>query len=92
METRLGTVKSFGEDKLLAVLNEKTKIGEEIFVYPGDPRYYFLTETRNPIRHGGLMYNYNDSEDFRETVRILDQRKIKSMLSGILTMSIATLR
>ncbi len=77
METRLGTVKSFGEDKLLAVLNEKTKIGEEIFVYPGDPRYYFLTETRNPIRHGGLMYNYNDSEDFRETVRILDQRKIK---------------
>jgi hypothetical protein len=77
METRVGTVKSFGDDKLLAVLSEKTKIDDEIFVYPSDPRYYFLTKTRNPIRYGGLLYNYNDIEVFRETVRILEREKIK---------------
>jgi Dolichyl-phosphate-mannose-protein mannosyltransferase len=77
IETRVGTVKSLKKDKLLAVLNEKTKIDDEIFVYPSEPLYYFLTKTRNPIRYGGLMYNYNDSEDFKETVRALDQRKIK---------------
>jgi hypothetical protein len=77
METRVGTVKIFGEDKLLAVLNEKTKIDDEIFVYPSDPRYYFLTKTRNPIRYGGLLYNYNDIEVFKETVRILEREKIK---------------
>jgi len=77
IDTRVGTVKSLREDKLLTVLNERTKADDEMLVYPSAPLYYFLTKTRNPIRYGGLMYDYNDREDFKETVRTLDQRKIK---------------
>ena len=52
-------------------------VGQEILVYPSNPVYYFLSETRNPIRYGGLMYNYNSQAEFQNVVAILDQHKIK---------------
>jgi hypothetical protein len=75
--TRVGSVALFTPDPVLAQLENRVSPGEEIFVYPSQPIYYFLTKTKNPIRYGGLMYNYNSRSDFDEVVWILDQHRIK---------------
>lgn len=75
--TRVGSVALFTQDPVLAQIENRAAPGEEIFVYPSQPIYYFLTKTKNPIRYGGLMYNYNSRADFEEVVRILDQHRIK---------------
>jgi hypothetical protein len=75
--TRVGSVAMFRKDPMLTQVEGRVAPGEEIFVYPSDPIYYFLTETRNPIRYSGLMYNYNSREEFEEVVQILDRHRIK---------------
>jgi len=76
-QTRVGSVSIFKPDPVEAQMELRIPVGQEILVYPSNPEYYFLSETRNPIRYGGLMYNYNSQAEFQNVVAILDQHKIK---------------
>jgi hypothetical protein len=80
MMTRVGKVAVFRPDPIVVQLDRRTVPGEEIFVYPDDPIYYFLTETKNPIRLSGLMHDYNSRSEFEEVVRILDQHQVRYVI------------
>ena len=77
MVTRVGEVAVFKPDPIVTQLDTRTAPGEEIFVYPDNPIYYFLSETKNPIRLSGLMHDYNNRSEFEDVVRILDQHQVK---------------
>ena len=77
VQTRVGTVALFTDDPALAVLDQKTTPGQEVFCYPGFPIYNFLSATVNPTRYSGLMYGVNPPSDFEEVVRVLEQRQVK---------------
>jgi hypothetical protein len=75
--TRVGRIYAFKEIPGLQYLEAHTSSGEEIFAYPYCPRYYFLSDTANPIPYNILTYNYHTPSQFQEVVRILDQHKVR---------------
>ena len=77
LQTRVGTVTTFRDEKLVKLLEQKTRPGEEIFAYPYCPIYYFLTETINPTRYSFLMYHYNTTSQFKETLQILQRHRVR---------------
>ncbi len=80
MATRVGSVAVYKSDPVVAALDDRVAPGEEIFVYPGSPEYYFLSATTNPTRYSGLLYNYNSAAEFEEVVRVLDGHHIRYVL------------
>ncbi len=80
MATRMGSVEVFKSDPVLAALDDRVAPGEEIFVYPYAPMYYFLSGATNPTRWSGLGYNYNSASDFQEVDRVLDQHRVRYVL------------
>jgi hypothetical protein len=77
MATRAGTAAVFKDDPALAFLDENVPRGQEIFVYPYSPMYYFLSATTNPTRWTGLGYHYNSDADFQGVIQVLDQRRVR---------------
>jgi hypothetical protein len=77
MTTRIGTVAVFKNDPVLAYLDANVPPGQEIFVYPCAPIYYFLSSTTNPTIWSGLGYHYNSPADFQQVVRTLDQHRVQ---------------
>jgi hypothetical protein len=75
--TRRGAIYSSGPDKVLEFLNTHVRAGEPIFVYPYHPMYYYLAAVENPTRYSILMYNMNTRDQFCETVRSLEQNKVR---------------
>jgi hypothetical protein len=75
--TRVGSVAVFKDDPVLAFINTHVTAGEEMFVYPYHPMYYFLSATTNPTRYSILTYNYNTSAEFREIVDVLERRRVR---------------
>jgi hypothetical protein len=75
--THVGMVAVQGSKPVLRFVNEHISPGEEIFVYPYSPGYYFLSGTTNPTRYSFLTYNYNTPAQFQEVVSVLDQRRVK---------------
>ena len=77
--TRVGTVAAFGAGSasVLAFLNTHVQPGEDTFIYPYSPAYYFLSATANPTPYSFLTYGYNTPSQFQEVVRILDQRRVR---------------
>ncbi|MGA3082448.1 MAG: hypothetical protein ABSD44_13930, partial [Terracidiphilus sp.] len=73
--TRVGPVAIFKDDPTLAFLNAHATEGEDIFVYPYRPMYYFLSSTSNPTRYSLLMYSYNTDSQFYDAIRSLEERK-----------------
>jgi hypothetical protein len=80
MATRVGSVVVFKTDPVLTFLDEHVLPGQEIFVYPYSPMYYFLSGTTNPTRWSGLGYGYNSPSDFQEVIRVLDQHRVKYVI------------
>lgn len=80
VETRRGTLWAFKSDGALAFLQEKTQPGEEVFVYPYYPMYYFYANVKNPTRYSILMYNINTRSQFDEVINVLEQKKVKYVL------------
>ena len=79
-ETRVGPIAMFKPSPALTFLNEHIAPGEEIFAYPYCPRFYFWSGATNPTRYSLLIYNYNTPDQFREVVRVLEERKVKYVL------------
>ncbi len=73
--TRAGSVAIFKDDPVLAFIDAHTAPGEEMFVYPYHPMYYFLTATANPTRYSLLLYNYDTDKQFEDALNSLELRK-----------------
>jgi hypothetical protein len=80
VQSRVGVVAMAKDDPILSFLDSNTYPGEEIFVYPFAPMYYFLSSTANPARYSILEYNYNTTAQFKEVIQVLDQRKVHYVL------------
>jgi 4-amino-4-deoxy-L-arabinose transferase-like glycosyltransferase len=77
LQTRVGTITTFRDEKLVQLLEKKTRPGDEIFAYPYCPIYYFLTETIDPTRYSFLMYHYNTNREFKEALQVLQRHRVK---------------
>ena len=75
--TRQGTITLFSHDEALEFLQNNVAAGENAFVYPYYPMYYFLADVRNPTRYSILMYDMNTSEQFEEVIHALDSARVK---------------
>jgi hypothetical protein len=53
------------------------KSGEDIFVYPYCPIYYFLSGAENPTRFSILLYHMNTDAQFHEVVRSLQEKAVR---------------
>jgi hypothetical protein len=81
MATRRGDVRNAQPpDRALEFLISHTRPGEDIFVYPYSPMYYFLAAANNPTRYSILMYGINTPEQFREVTAALEVRKVRYVL------------
>jgi hypothetical protein len=78
--TRVGKVAVFGSGSLLKFLDERVQAGEDIFIYPYGPTYYFLSATTNPTRYSFLQYNYNTPAQYQEVVNVLEEQQIRYVI------------
>jgi len=75
--TRRGEVWLSGDAALLDFLDSHTQPGEQVFVYPYQPIYYFAEHLRNPTRYSNLMYGLNTKAQFREATADLERKKVR---------------
>jgi hypothetical protein len=80
VETRRGTIYTLKGDGALTFLQNHAAVGEEVFVYPYYPMYYFLTATRNAVRFSILVYHYNSKEQLEEVVRDVERKQVRYVL------------
>jgi len=80
IETRRGAMYLFGDDTALKYLHEHTRPGEQVFVYPYYPMYYFLANIHNPTRYNNLIYGYHTDGQFHEVISDLERKKVKLVL------------
>jgi len=69
--TRVGSVAVFKDDPVLVFIDTHVAPGEEMFVYPYHPMYYFLSSTTNPTRYSLLLYNYDTETEFYDAINSL---------------------
>jgi hypothetical protein len=79
-KTRIGDVQLSSQDDALNFLHENVPAGEQVFVYPYYPMYYFLADVRNPTRYSILMYHINTPAQFDEVIRDLEAGQIRYVL------------
>ncbi len=84
-DTRRGMVYTFGHDAIIDFLNARVAPGEDIFIYPYRPLYYFFAAARNPTRFSILMYHYNTDSQLHEVVRSLEQSHVRNVLWDTVT-------
>jgi hypothetical protein len=80
VSTRAGKVAMLEGGEEFAALNSRLVPGEEIFVYPYCPSYYFLTKTENPTRFSILQSGYNTPADVQEVIHVLDSKRVRHVV------------
>jgi hypothetical protein len=80
MATRRGNVYCFEKDEALDFLQQNTKPGELVFIYPYIPMYYFLADVKNPTRYSILLYHINTEAQFNEVIQDLEKAKVQYVL------------
>ncbi len=80
IHTRRGTLYKQNDDAALQFLLTHTRRGENVFIYPYQPIYYFIADVRNPTRFSNLMYHINTDAQFREVVCDIDAQKVRYVL------------
>jgi hypothetical protein len=68
-------------DAMMNFLLARTRPGDEVFIYPYEPIYYFAAQLRNPTRFSNLMYGMNTPAQFAECVSALSHSKVRFVLS-----------
>ena len=79
MTTRVGQVRMAAYDPVLTAIDAHVPPGEEIFIYPYAPMYYFLSATTNPTRYSVLYYNFkiHSRPIFEEVILTLTEHRVK---------------
>jgi hypothetical protein len=80
VNTRVGSVGLLGSQALLQFIDANSRPGENIFVYPDCPSYYFLSARTNPTRLSLLVYNYNTAAEFREVIQRLELQRVRLVI------------
>ncbi|HEY3988545.1 MAG TPA: glycosyltransferase family 39 protein [Acidobacteriaceae bacterium] len=82
MQTRAGRVHTAAYDPVIDAIEEHVPPGEEIFICPYAPMYYFLSATNNPTRYSTFYFNVKVGSQlaFDEVARTLDQHRVKYVL------------
>jgi hypothetical protein len=65
---RRGTLKTRSKDEVVTYVQTHIASGQELFVYPYLPLYYYLTETINPTRYDFLMPGMHTAQQFQEAI------------------------
>jgi hypothetical protein len=78
--SRHGTLYAEQHNEALDFLVAHTRPGENIFVYPYQPIYYFLADLRNATRFSYLQYRLHTDDQLREAVRDLEDKKVRYVL------------
>ncbi len=78
--TRMGTVAMLEPTQALTYIDQHTSPGEDVFAYPYDPGYYFLSATTNPTRYSFLIHNFNLPFQFQEVIDTLDRRQVRYVI------------
>lgn len=81
--TRVGSVRMLSGGEEIAAFNARVAAGEEVFVYPNCPSYYFLANTKNPTRISILVAGYNPPEEIEEVIGTLESRRVKHVLWNV---------
>jgi hypothetical protein len=68
LKTRRGPIKLPCCDAVIPYLQRHVRAGEEIFVYPYQPLYYFLTATSNPTRFDYLQLGLHSEDQIEEAL------------------------
>lgn len=76
-QSRRGTVTSNKDMSILNKLNELTRPGEKVLVYPYDTGLIYLAGITTPSRYPVLHYGYHTEEQFREVISDMDKSKVK---------------
>jgi len=66
-----------GPDLALDFLSAHLKPGDQLFVYPYAPQYYFLSGAENPTRYSVLMYRYNTTAEFLDAIASLEANQVR---------------
>lgn len=80
VRSRRGTLYAEQRDTALEFLLAHTEPGDDVFIYPYQPIYYFLADVRNPTRFSYLNYHLHTNTQFREAVRDLDLKRTRFVL------------
>jgi hypothetical protein len=80
IETRRGQLFGQTQDQVLQFLLKNTRPGDDIFIYPHFPNYYFLSGTRNPTRLSFYVHGWNPPEQFREAAPRLEAKHVRFVL------------
>jgi hypothetical protein len=91
IQTRRGDLYLKGDQKgvrsLLVFLETHTQPGDDVFVYPYQPIYYFAEKLKNPTRYSYLQYHLHTAAQFEEATRDLGRKPVRyvvfdTLLSG----------
>jgi hypothetical protein len=74
-KTRRGVLNMPAEETALDYLAAHTRPGEEIFVYPYGPAYYYLTATSNPTPYDFMQPGSNTPQQFQEALNVIATRR-----------------
>jgi hypothetical protein len=80
VSTRAGKIAVLEGGEEFSILNAEIAPGEEIFVYPYSPSYYFLTAARNPTRFSILVSGYNTPAEVSEVIHTLEEHHIQHVV------------
>ncbi len=80
VQTRRGDLLAQKPDAAMEFLLAHTYPGQDVFVYPYRPLYYFLADLRNPTRFSALVYDPGIVPFFKEAIRDLEAKKVRYVL------------
>jgi len=83
LETRRGILKTSDADNVLAYLDGDVPMGAEIFVYPYQPLYYYLSATLNPTSYEYLQPGMHTAEQSEKVLSQLRDDKTKVALFAL---------
>jgi hypothetical protein len=80
VKSRRGTLFARDRQYALEFIQQHTRPGEAVFVYPYYSVYNFLSDTQNPTRLTYMIYGWNTPAQMQEIVDRLEARKVKLVL------------
>jgi 4-amino-4-deoxy-L-arabinose transferase-like glycosyltransferase len=89
LKTRRGTLRTTVQDAVVPYVQAHVPEGTEIFVYPYQPLYYYLTGSSNVTSYDFLYPGYNTPDQFRQAAQQLETGRPTAVLLAPSFMDVA---